>query len=83
MPDRDSAGSALNFLPYGRQEIGDADIKAVVEALCSDWLTTGPRVGQFEKAFARFCGAAEGVAVNSGTAALHAALRAVGAGPGD
>ncbi|MBS0472183.1 MAG: UDP-4-amino-4,6-dideoxy-N-acetyl-beta-L-altrosamine transaminase [Proteobacteria bacterium] len=84
MPDRDPGGShAQNFLPYGRQEIGDADIKAVVEALCSDWLTTGPRVGQFEKAFARFCGAAEGVAVNSGTAALHAAMRAVGAGPGD
>ena len=83
MPDRDSATTALNFLPYGRQEIGDADIKAVVEALCSDWLTTGPRVGQFEKAFARFCGAAEGVAVNSGTAALHAAMRAVGIGPGD
>lgn len=84
MPDRDPGAShAQNFLPYGRQEIGDADIKAVVEALCSDWLTTGPRVGQFEKAFARFCGAAEGVAVNSGTAALHAAMRAVGAGPGD
>ncbi|MGZ6021494.1 MAG: UDP-4-amino-4,6-dideoxy-N-acetyl-beta-L-altrosamine transaminase [Rhizomicrobium sp.] len=83
MPDRDSATTALNFLPYGRQEIGDADIKAVVEALCSDWLTTGPRVGQFEKAFARFCGATEGVAVNSGTAALHAAMRAVGIGLGD
>ena len=83
MPDRDDAHAALNFLPYGRQEIGDADIKAVVEALCSDWLTTGPRVGQFEKAFAKFCGAAEGVAVNSGTAALHAAMRAVGIGRGD
>jgi perosamine synthetase len=83
MPDRDGAQAALNFLPYGRQEIGDADIKAVVEALCSDWLTTGPRVGQFEKAFAKFCGAAEGVAVNSGTAALHAAMRAVGIGKGD
>ena len=83
MPDRDGAHAALNFLPYGRQEIGDADIKAVVEALCSDWLTTGPRVGQFEKAFARFCGAAEGVAVNSGTAALHAAMRAAGISKGD
>ncbi|MEI9889094.1 MAG: UDP-4-amino-4,6-dideoxy-N-acetyl-beta-L-altrosamine transaminase [Rhizomicrobium sp.] len=84
MPDRDSgAAQARNFLPYGRQEIGDADIKAVVEALCSDWLTTGPRVGEFEKAFARFCGTAEGVAVNSGTAALHAAMRALNVGPGD
>jgi len=82
MPDREGV-SALNFLPYGRQEIGDADIKVVVEALCSDWLTTGPRVGQFEKAFARFCGATEGVAVNSGTAALHAAMRAIGVGQGD
>jgi len=83
MPDRESPVQAQNFLPYGRQEIGDADVKAVVEALCSDWLTTGPRVGEFEKAFAGFCGAAEGVAVNSGTAALHAAMRAVGAGQGD
>jgi UDP-4-amino-4,6-dideoxy-N-acetyl-beta-L-altrosamine transaminase len=83
MPDRDGAAHALNFLPYGRQEIGDSDIKAVVEALCSDWLTTGPRVGQFEKAFARFCGAAEGVAVNSGTAALHAAMRALKVRKGD
>ncbi len=49
---------ALRFLPYGRQEIGDADIKAVVEALCSDYLTTGPRVAQFENAFAEYCGAA-------------------------
>src|SRR3569833_3040322 len=84
MPDKDQgAVHAQNFLPYGRQEIGDADIKAVVEALCSDWLTTGPRVGQFEKALAQYCGAAEGVAVNSGTAALHAAMRAVGVGKGD
>ena len=82
MPDRD-APHTLNVLPYGRQEIGDADIKAVVEALCSDWLTTGPRVGQFEKDFAGFCGAAEGVAVNSGTAALHAAMRALKVGQGD
>jgi UDP-4-amino-4,6-dideoxy-N-acetyl-beta-L-altrosamine transaminase len=83
MPDRDGPAHALNFLPYGRQDIGDADIKAVVEALCSDWLTTGPRVGQFEKAFSRFCGAGEGVAVNSGTAALHAAMRALQVGTGD
>ena len=83
MPDRDGGHAALNFLPYGRQEIGDADIKAVVAALTSDWLTTGPRVAEFEKAFAGYCGAAHGVAVNSGTAALHAAMRALGVGPGD
>ena len=83
MPDRDGAGGALRFLPYGRQEIGDADVKAVVEALVSGWLTTGPRVAEFEQAFAAHCGAAEGVAVNSGTAALHCAMRAIGVRPGD
>lgn len=77
------ASSGGGFLPYGRQEIGEADIAAVIEALKSDWLTTGPRVGEFEKAFAEFCGAKEAVAVNSGTAALHAAMRAIGVGPGD
>ena len=87
MPDKEGTfeeevGSPA-FLPYGKQEIGDADIKAVVEALCSGWLTTGPRVSEFEKAFAAHCGAGEGVAVNSGTAALHCAMRAVGVGPGD
>jgi perosamine synthetase len=86
MPDRapfDEGTTEPVFLPYGKQEIGDADVKAVVEALCSGWLTTGPRVSEFEKAFADHCGAGEGVAVNSGTAALHCAMRAIGAGPGD
>ena len=82
MPDRDAAAHTA-FLPYGRQEIGDADIKAVVEALVSGWLTTGPKVSEFEKAFAQSCGVNEGVAVNSGTAALHAAMRAVGVASGD
>ena len=82
MPDRDAAAQTP-FLPYGRQEIGDADVKAVVEALVSGWLTTGPRVAEFEQAFARHCGAIEGVAVNSGTAALHAAMRAIGLQTGD
>lgn len=82
MPDREGPVQAP-FLPYGKQEIGDADIKAVVEALVSGWLTTGPRVSEFEKVFASHCGAAEGVAVNSGTAALHCAMRAIGIGPGD
>ena len=87
MPDRishDEEGPIeAGFLPYGRQEIGDADIKAVVEALCSGWLTTGPRVAGFEKAFAAHCAAAEGVAVNSGTAALHCAMRALNIKAGD
>lgn len=84
MPDRDISGDeAPAFLPYGRQEIGDADIKAVVEALVSGWLTTGPRVSEFERAFSGHVGAGEGVAVNSGTAALHCAMRALGVGSGD
>jgi len=86
MPDRasfDESTTEPAFLPYGRQEISDADVKAVVEALCSGWLTTGPRVSEFEQAFAAHCGAGRGVAVNSGTAALHCAMRAIGAGPGD
>ena len=82
MPDKEGLIEPA-FLPYGKQEIGDADIKAVVEALCSGWLTTGPRVSEFEKAFAAHCGAGEGVAVNSGTAALHCAMRAIGVAPGD
>lgn len=71
------------LLPYGRQLIDDQDVEAVVAALRSDWLTTGPRVGQFEEAFASVCGAAEAVAVSNGTAALHAAMYALGIGPGD
>jgi perosamine synthetase len=86
MPDRansdEEAAVQAPFLPYGKQEIADADVKAVVEALCSGWLTTGPRVSEFEQAFAAHCGAAEGVAVNSGTAALHCAMRAIGIQPG-
>lgn len=84
MPDREIRGDAEPaFLPYGRQEIADIDVKAVVEALVSGWLTTGPRVSEFEKAFAAHIGAGEGVAVNSGTAALHCAMRAIGVGHGD
>ena len=83
MPDRPEQDNTLPFLPYGKQEICDADVKAVVEALCSGWLTTGPRVPEFEKAFAQSCGAREGVAVNSGTAALHAAMRGINLKPGD
>src|ERR1700759_1760886 len=82
MPDRESPAEAA-FLPYGKQEIGDADIKAVVEALVRGWLTTGPHVSEFEKAFAAHCGVAEGVAVNSGTAALHCAMRALDVGKYD
>lgn len=71
------------LIPYGRQSIDERDVAAVVEALRSDWLTQGPRVAEFEQAFARQAGAEHAVAVNSGTAALHAAMVALGVGPGD
>jgi perosamine synthetase len=71
------------MLPYGRQCIDEDDIRAVVEVLRSDWITTGPKVAEFEEAFANFVGAKHAVAVSSGTAALHAAIYAAGIGPGD
>lgn len=70
-------------LPYGRQNIDDQDIAAVAEVLRSDWLTTGPKVPEFEAAFAEYVGAQYAVAVSNGTAALHAAMHALGIGPGD
>lgn len=71
------------MIPYGRQWIAEDDIQAVVEVLRSDWLTTGPCVESFEKAFAERVGASYAVAVSNGTAALHAAMFALGIGPGD
>jgi perosamine synthetase len=71
------------ILPYGRQSISDEDARAVLATLSSDWLTTGPMVREFEQAFARHVGAGEAVTVNSGTAALHAAMHVLGIGPGD
>ena len=73
----------MPIIPYGHQSIDQADIDAVVEVLCSDWLTTGPTVEAFEEKIMAFVGAAYGVAVSSGTAALHAAMHAVGVGPDD
>jgi len=72
-----------SFLPYGRQSIEESDIRAVVEVLRSDWLTTGPKVAEFEEAFAACVGAAEAVSFTSGTAALHGATFAAGLKPGD
>lgn len=71
------------LLPYGRQSVSEDDIAAVTEVLRSDWLTTGPKVKEFETAFADFCGADEAVAVNSGTAAIHAAMFALEIDKGD
>jgi len=70
-------------LPYGRQWLDEADVAAVAEVLRSDWLTTGPKVAQFERAFADYVGCKEAVAVSNGTAALHTAVDAIGIGPGD
>jgi UDP-4-amino-4,6-dideoxy-N-acetyl-beta-L-altrosamine transaminase len=71
------------FLPYGRQLIEDDDVAAVAAALRADYLTTGPTVEAFERAFAERVGAAHAVACSSGTAALHLAALALGLGPGD
>src|SRR5215217_4691218 len=71
------------FLPYGRQEISDADVQAVVDALRDPMITQGPRVDAFERAFADELGARHAVAFSSGTAALHGAAFAAGLGPGD
>jgi UDP-4-amino-4,6-dideoxy-N-acetyl-beta-L-altrosamine transaminase len=70
-------------IPYGRQTIEDDDVAAVLEALRSDFLTQGPRVAAFEEQLAELAGTPYAVAFSSGTAALHAACFAAGAGPGD
>ncbi len=70
-------------LPYARHTVEEADIAAVAEVLRGDWLTTGPGVEGYERAFAERVGAAHAVAVNSGTAALHAAAHAAGLTTGD
>ena len=71
------------MIPYGRQTIDEDDIKAVNDVLRSDWLTTGPKVVEFEQAVADYVGAKYAVAVSNGTAALHAAMYAIGIGSGD
>lgn len=70
-------------IPYGRQDINQADIEAVVDVLRSDFLTQGPVVPAFEKAVANYTGAQHAVAVNSATSALHIACLALGVGKGD
>jgi UDP-4-amino-4,6-dideoxy-N-acetyl-beta-L-altrosamine transaminase len=72
-----------HMIPYGAQWLDEDDIAAVVEVLRGSWLTTGPTVARFEAALADACGVPHAVAVNSGTAALHAAYHAAGLGAGD
>ncbi len=71
------------FIPYGAQWIEDDDIEAMAEAMRSGWLTTGHRVEAFEAGLSDLCGVSHAIAVNSGTAALHAAYHGAGLGPGD
>ena len=71
------------MIPYGKQDITQADIDSVVAVLQSDFLTQGPQVPLFEKTVADYCGAQHGVAVNSATSALHIACLALGLGEGD
>jgi len=71
------------FIPYGRQWIDEEDIQAVIEVLRSDFLTTGPKIKEFEQKFAEAVGAKYAVAVSNGTAALHAACYAAGIVEGD
>lgn len=80
MPD-----TALPFLPFARPDIGDKEIAAVTQALCSGWVSTGPKTREFEQAFTDYLGGSglQSIAVNSATAGLHLALEALGIGPGD
>ncbi len=72
-----------HWIPYGRQSIDEADIEAVVEVLRSDFLTTGPKVAEFERVVAEYCEVNLAVAVSNGTAALHCCVHALGIGAGD
>jgi UDP-4-amino-4,6-dideoxy-N-acetyl-beta-L-altrosamine transaminase len=71
------------MIPYGRQTLDERDKKAVLEVLNTNYLTTGPKVNEFEKIVCDYVGSTYGVAVNSGTAALHCAMEAIGIEEGD
>lgn len=71
------------MIPYSRQDITKEEIKEVADVLRSDWLTTGPKVEEFEKAIAKYCGAEYAIAVSNGTAALHIAALAIEIKEGD
>ena len=71
------------MIPYGKQTIEQDDIQAVVDVLKSDFLTTGPKIAEFEQTVADYVGAKYAIAISNGTSALHAACFAAGIGPGD
>lgn len=71
------------MIPYGKQTIEQDDIQAVVDVLKSDFLTTGPKIAEFEQTVADYVGVKYAVAISNGTSALHAACFAAGIGPGD
>lgn len=71
------------MIPYGKQDINQADIQAVIDVLRSDFLTQGPKVPLFENTIAQYCNARYGIAVNSATSALHIACLALDLGKGD
>lgn len=73
----------MSKIPYGRQEITDDDIKAVIEALRSDYITQGPKIFEFENAFAKYVGAKHAIACTNGTAALHLGIQSLDLRPGD
>lgn len=73
----------MEYIPYGRQQIDDSDIQAVIKVLQSNELTQGPVVDLFEKSVAEYCQAKHATAVCNATAALHLACKALGVGPGD
>ncbi len=86
--EKESTGRAgeahdADFIPFCKPELGDEEIAELVDTLRSGWLTTGPKVGLFEKAIAEYTGARHVVALNSCTAALHLALLTLGIGKGD
>ncbi len=72
-----------DFLPYGTQWLNSEEINEVIDALKSDWITTGPKMSLFEENFKKFIGSKYAVAVNSGTAALHISTSSIDINPGD
>lgn len=75
--------NTTKMIPYGRQDISQSDIDAVIDVLRSDWLTQGPTIQKFESVMANYCKVEHAIAVNSATSALHIACLALDVGPGD